>query len=530
MSKKSAANGDPSIICRAVENKNGDRYFLIGTETKSEWISMNEMFNDEKQAMATIGRTGIPAMTTKAKNAIKEAIEKQTKFDPALVATRPGWIRDDIYVHANGEVQPPSGVGVEVIVAFQPDLGWSKRGTLKEWKKGLNRLIPGNRLAAGLLCYAFASLILSKVPSRVINPALQLVGPPESGKSTLATMVMSIFGGDPSSEIGIGRTWDMSPKAQEELRRMSNDAVLFLDEENVQDEKVRGNHLPIFLHSSSGGRARPGESERKNPLRSALLSTANVSSSQLKGRGQSSVDKAAATRLISLVFNGPLLDKAPPGFNSTRDVARALSQHSASYYGSASRAFVKEIINACVADKVAFGEQIAKHMRRFDKKAPRAEHGSERIRTTFALMYAAGRLAEQWKIMPSDCASARKSVVALCRRAEAAGEPFERNHALKMIREFVAKHDDELMQIVRSARGQRAVSPGRLGCIVRDDEAVTYYLRPKRFKSLLGNDAIQLLKQLQLAGLLQAESQRHTVKSPEVIGIKERVHKIVLPL
>lgn len=238
MSKKSAPSTSSSIIPRAVVDGNGDRYFLIGTETNSVWVSLDDLIHNERGTMASIGGTGIPAITTKAKNNVKEAVERQTEFEPALVATRLGWVRHDIYVHANGEVQRPPGVDIEVIKTFQTDSGWSQNGTLQGWQEGLNRLIPGNQLAAGLLCYAFASLILSKAPPHVINPALQLVGPPESGKSTLATMVMSVFGGDPSSEIGIGRTWDMSPKAQEEVRRMSCDAVLFLDEENVQDEKV----------------------------------------------------------------------------------------------------------------------------------------------------------------------------------------------------------------------------------------------------------------------------------------------------
>ncbi|TGN62494.1 DUF927 domain-containing protein [Paracoccus liaowanqingii] len=379
-----------------------------------------------------------------------------------------------------------------------------------------------------MLCYAFASLVLSKAPSHVINPALQLVGPPESGKTTLATMVMSIFGGDPSSEIGIGRTWDMSPKAQEEVRRISCDAVLFLDEENVQDEKVRDNYLAIFVNSSTGGRARPGDSDRKIPLRSALLSTANVSSRQLQKRGHSEVSKAAATRLVSLVFTGPLLVDTPPGFSSTRDVARALSQHSATYYGSASRAFVEKVVDACTVDEQAFQKRISELMDRFDTKALKAKHGSDRIRTIFALMYAAGRLAKQWKIMPSACASVKDSVVALYRLAEESAEPSSKDLPLTIIRDVIAKYQDELSEVAPSQSRTPAIAPGKLGCIVRNGASVEYYLRPKRLRELLGAETCQKLKLLRQAGLLQAEAQRLTVKSPAVTGIKKRVFKIVL--
>lgn len=379
------------------------------------------------------------------------------------------------------------------------------------------------------MCYAFASLILSKARSEVINPALQLVGPPGSGKSTLATMVMSVFGGDPSSEIGIGRTWDMSRMAQEEVRRMSCDAVLFLDEENLQDEKVRADYVGIFINSSSGGRARPGETERKIPLRSAMLSTANVPSRQLQKRGQNAVDKAAATRLVSLVFDGPLLAETPLGFSSTRDVVRALSRHSAKCYGSASRAFVEKIIEACTADEMAFREEIDKLMHRFDLKAPRAAGGSDRIRSTFALMYAAGRLAKRWKIMPSACASAKESVVTLYRLAEVSTEPSNSDHALKTIRDVIAKHQNELSHVAVGQRRARAVSPGRLGCIVRQGATLAYYLRPERLHELLGANAVELIKRLREAGLLQAEQQKLTIKPPAVIGITKRVHKIVLP-
>lgn len=132
MSNKSAASGKSSIIRRAVEDDKGDQYFLIGTEKKSVWVSQDELIRDEKRAMARIGGTGGPALTTASKNIVKEAVERQIKFDPALVATRPGWVRYDIYVHANGEVQRPPGDDIEVIVVFQPDPGWSQNGTLQE--------------------------------------------------------------------------------------------------------------------------------------------------------------------------------------------------------------------------------------------------------------------------------------------------------------------------------------------------------------------------------------------------------------
>ncbi|WP_168217591.1 DUF927 domain-containing protein [Paracoccus liaowanqingii] len=148
MNRKSAASVTPSIIRRAVEDDSGGRHFRVGTEAKSVWVSLHELVHDERRAMAKIGETGIPAITVKSKNIVKEALERQTEFDPALVATRPGWVRYNIYVHANGDVQrpPDDDVDIEVIVTFQPDPGWSPIGTLQEWRKGLDRLIPGNQL------------------------------------------------------------------------------------------------------------------------------------------------------------------------------------------------------------------------------------------------------------------------------------------------------------------------------------------------------------------------------------------------
>ena len=523
-------NGPAQIIRRSVKDERGDRYFLIGTEDHAVWVSANELIHTETAAMAKIAKTGVPAMTAKAKNAIKLAVESHTGFEPALVVERPGWVRHDIYVHANGEVQSGNGAEVEVIVAFQTDQDWSQKGDLAAWQEGWNDLVPDDYVATTLLSFGFAPLLLDVASPHVINPWLQLVGPAESGKSTCALIAMSIYGGDPKSEIGVGRTWDMSDKALEEVRRSSNDALLFLDEESVQDSKVRTEFTAIFSNASSSSRARFGAADRQKPIRNALLSTANIAAvgGTRRSKAQEEIRQAAATRIISLKFDGPLLKNVPAGFISTQEVAHGIARHAATFYGAGSRAFVERMIAERVADEEGFRQRVAKLIERFEQNAPPHPHGSKRLRTSFGLIYAAGKLAEQWGILPSKSANVQKSVVAMYDLAEPMPGPSKSEQAVMTIKKIINSHADELTDLTADDWVDGHDVSGALGSIVRRKEKITCYFRSKRFKALCGPEATTLLKLLKDGGRLNHEDGKLTIKAPTAMGIRERVYCITL--
>lgn len=520
------------LIQRGVADAQGSKFFNFGTHESPMWVGMNELLENERAAMIKIGQANVPAMTPGAKAAIRSAVENHTDFDPALIAERPGWARYDVYVHANGEVQKGAGVELEVIVAFRPDMGWSQQGDLEDWKNGLDELVPNVPLATLLLSYGFAPLLLDVAPPHVINPALQLVGPAESGKSTCALIAMSIYGGDPKSEIGVGRTWDISDKALEELRRASNDALLFLDEESVQESKVRNEFTAIFLNASSSSRARYGAADRQKQLHAALLSTANIAAvaGTRRSKAQEPIRQAASTRIISLKFDGPLLKKVPADFDSTQEVAHGIARHAATFYGSGSRAFVERMIAERFADEEGFCQRVAKLMERFHQKAPRHPHGSARVRTSFALIYAAGKLAKAWDILPSKCADVWKSVLKMYRLAEPAPGPSKTEQAVTTIKEIIETHSDDLVELKSLKRRAKGALSGPLGTIVRSKGRTTAYLRTGPLKAICGSEeGTRLMKHLREGGHLQHEDEKLTIKAPTATGIRERVYCVTWP-
>lgn len=534
------AKTQAKLVRRAVKAPDGSRYYSFGPDDVAEWVSHQELVESEKTAMTKIGRTGTPVMTPKAKTAIKAAVEEQTIFDDALVAERPGWLRYDVYVHANGEVQKAEGENLEVIVAFQPDSGWSQQGTLDEWKSSLATTIAHSQVAVTLLCYAFSPILLSSAPPRVINPSLQLVGPAESGKSTLALLAASVYGGDPKSEIGIGRTWDTTLMALPEMRRMSNDALLFLDEESVMDEKVKSDLTAVFQHASSGGRARYDAAGRQPPVRAALLSTANAAAlaGAKRSRIARAIQDAAATRVITLAFDGSLIQEVPAGYTSAEDLMRQISAHAATFYGSASRAFVGRVIDACTEDHEAFRKQVSDLITRFESRAHAHPHGSGRIRTAFGLIYAAGCLAVEWDILPIDKKAMRKSITAMYDLAEPIATPSESaadaivstvGDAVTLFRKVVEDNTGKLRYGRRPKKNGRRDAEVVLGHVTKEDGATNYYLRRDPLREICGKQTMPMLKLLKEGGYLRHDEDKLQIKAPLQSGLKGRVYHVVLP-
>lgn len=517
-----------TYVRRAFRANSGAILYEIGA-TDTCWISSDEFRQDSEDAKQRAQAAGVPMVSNANWRALRSEAE-ECEIEPdteGVVAEGPGWVADDIFAHGDGSVYKCREDKREVIAAFDPDDGFGKKRTLRGWRRGFDRIVPDTPLITALLSYGFVAPLLAVAPSNLLNPQLELVGPAESGKTIIAKAVMSIYGGDPGSELGIGRSWDMTPMAFEGMRNLCRDGTLFMDENSIQatnDDLIA--HI-AFAASSSGSRSRYGEAQRKPAVRFALLSTGNVPLSSRKFKS-ADVQRAVKTRMISLQFDGPLIANISAEFDNTRAAMEALNAHCDRYYGTAIRAFIQKVADASRDDEAAFRGEVAELMQLFKDKSPAVDHKSSRILDTFSLIYAAGQLARRWNILPEKSSDVMKSVMMLYRRAARALMPVEQADAIKTVKAAIRKGKADIVSVTRSnPRTAKPVQLGTLGTSIKfDDGSKRYYLRPDELHARLGTDSQKHLQALRDAGILLSEVGRLAKKAPRIISDDARVYEL----
>lgn len=513
-------------VHRALRSESGIVYYEVGPD-ETCWVTSDEFRQNSEDAKSRVQSVGISMLHARDWNALRaEASDTPVDVEASvIIATRPGWARPDIYVFPDGKVIRGKGIDAEVFVGFPTNDIYRPKGSLASWKAGFDQLIPGSKLITGLLAYGFAPLLLDVAPSYILNPQLELVGPPECGKTIVAKAIMSIYGGNPRSELGIGRSWDMTEAALESVRSVHTDGMLFLDENStIKDPEVVARL--VFGASSSSSRARYGDTHAPEPVHLALLSTGNIALSQ---RGIAAPDKRRAllTRLISLQFRGPLIVQTPSGFDGTREVVEALNDHCDKNYGMAARRFVHKVVARRQADEVAFRAEVLALIKRFKDKMPERPHDSDRILDTCALTYAAGKLAKQWDILPSESADVYASVRLLYRKASASLVPPAEAEARRKLRAVIRANKGEIIDIdVGDYIDGRLAPLGPLGARVVGEGDVVYYFKVDALKEVLGDNAAVTLKALKSAGDLISEKGRLSKKAPRPFDGKIRVYEV----
>lgn len=533
MTKKQLTNTTEIRVVRAVRAEDKSIHYELESRNGKFWIALDDLHNNEKKTIANIANhLSVPLLTSPKKNELKQLIESQIEYDKGYVATQQGYLTPEIYVHANGDITQSSNNKIQPIVVFETDERGGTRGSLKRWRQGISKSISGNKYITFMLCYGFCPMLLNFTPSYFLNPFLEILGGKQTGKTSLATMVASIYGGDPQSDVGYGHSWDATDGAFSELKRKANHGLLLLDENNVQSKTLRKNGKIAFLQSSTDDRKRMGDIRRKQPVRMALISTGNKKPEKATAINQDEIS-AATSRIISLNFDKPIIDECPPKYESTKEATRALRRCIDQNYGHAARAFVQRVVDENSEDQKAFITKIQKYMSEVYKNSRAYSDVDDRIIDTIALTYAAGRLAEDWKILPKECSTVRSAMISVLKNVSQQNN-LMKNPELNLIGSFLSKYKDQIKSFSKNSRPSKTKNPkGLFGCCVEiSDNIIHYHINPQMLRKELGAKATTILKKMRMEGVLkgqQGEFSKLLYPSPIYIPFSNATYLLVVP-
>jgi hypothetical protein len=517
-------------ILDAVVSQRGDRRIKFGTEDSSIWFAVSALQMDERTVFARLANAGFNYLTSSKKSAFKKDIEDHENYRPGLVASTPGPIGDH-FVFGDGTVESRPG-GAEVIVAFDGEEKFSPVGTLAAWHKAVGRVVSEQPLPLFVLCLAFLPAILRFIPG--MNPLFELVGEPESGKTTAGLLAASVWAGNSSSEVGGGMTWDLTVNAFDVVKVAHAGALLFLDEGNLAgaNERERGDVVRklIFKASSKGGRKRLTDKVAPPNVDFALLSTSNQPLRNVIHAKAAELD-AMRTRMSTVVIghNLGVLTHIPEGFRSTREAIEHLRDAAKDNHGVAARAFVERLVRA---DRKKLQAKIDREMARFARKLPSVDgDGNARTTRMFSAIYAAGVLARRWRVLPAEWGDLVAALLSVWHALDTPARTVKKFPAVERFKSHFEEVEggmiparklggplsqalfDEIPGVVAKAEGGRT-------------EAI---ISTVRFKKDFP-DHVSVMKELREQGAAKTERGKLSIKTPRYICASGRAYVITLPV
>jgi putative DNA primase/helicase len=333
-----------------------------------------------------------------------------------------------------------------------------------------------------------------------------LVGRSSTGKSATLRAAGSVWGGGGLS--GWCRSWRSTDNALEAVAAAHSDLLLCLDEMGEADGEVVGRAAYMLANGAGKGRAaRDGGARRPAEWRLLFLSTGEVGIAARMAEARGGPKRARAGQEVR-VLDIPA-DTGMHGafetlhdFEKAADLADALKEAAARFYGSAGRVWLERLADDAAAVAARAREVInaftARHV-------PAGADGQvRRAAARFALVAAAGELAIAARILPWPAGEAEKAAAACFKAwlgARAGGKgAAEDAEAVAMVRRFLIAHGASRFEEIgqHDEIGGRVVI-NRAGWRKKDADGWRYLIPPETWASevvpgLNSQDAARAIK------------------------------------
>ncbi|MCF6764706.1 DUF927 domain-containing protein [Thiotrichales bacterium 19S3-7] len=270
----------------------------------------------------------------------------------------------------------------------------SIKGDLENWQKEVSRYAIDNPLMILAISFGFVGPLLNRMG--MDNFGLHLYGSSSTGKTTLASVLASIWG-----DQDFIKRWRVTTNGLEAMAVKHNDGLLILDEiAQVNGHEV--DQIAYMLGNGSGkARAnRKGNSKKIETFRLAYFSTGELSIVEKIKESGKRVPAGAQMRFIDININQKygVFDNLH-GFQSGGDLSNHLKESSRKYYGIAIDAFLTELTNDLdywKSEVTEFMDDfIAEFKEKYEKPVP---NQVQRVLNFFALIAAAGQIATMMQI------------------------------------------------------------------------------------------------------------------------------------
>jgi hypothetical protein len=406
----------PPLSIRGFRDANNERWVEVKYQGESALIRFSEFATNRGGISSTLSDRGLVIVKRADRNSLFEQVEKLEQFADRLIFSRPGW-RQGQFANASGMVFAPTGQK-RGAVAFSRDLTkCSKTRSHRRWVEHVACPLAGHPIPCFFVMACFAAPLLELV-GRAENIGFELAGQGGKGKSTTQRLMASVVGPCMEKDRGYISTFYTTPAALERSMQWHSDMAFIIDEANLfgggesstADKRLMRNFA--FQMSSGTTKARY-DSPQQEGYRFIYVTSANEPFNEVLGTSHRDVANAASDRLLSIVVpegDAGVFGDLPDGYDSYRQFTLALETAMAENYGTAMPKFLLRLVRARHANEDRVKARIRQHIEHFKCQVGiNDNNGSDvRVAEAFGLVYAAGRLAQAFRVLPPqiDCITA----------------------------------------------------------------------------------------------------------------------------
>ncbi len=498
-------------------------------------VPFRHLAGDGKEARALLLSNGIVTANDRPGRAALATLLSFAGNDALYrLADGPGWHHDH-FVLPSGVISPPTRdfeVAYDQSDAQHP---FSSKGNLADWQKACND-VQGIPYAVVCLCAAFAGPVLQLLNAE--SGGIHIYGRSSRGKTSFARLASSVWG-DPNRFV---RSWHATVNGIEASAAESSDTLLVLDEVGQSDARGSASDIGkmIYMLANGVGKSRAtkaGGSQQRATWRLISLSTGEHPIRDLVRdySGTQRMSGGIGVRLLDLPIEtddfAMTEDAENPG--ETGKIIDAVRDSICHHHGHAGQAFVQRIVEDRDSAKDFLDQKIADVMKIFslEQSDPQLQRSAKR----FALMIAAGALAEHYKILAwreGTSQDAGYQAYLAWKTARGGNASLEEQNAVDAVRLFLEVHGEarfrELADVLTDdhdpvVADQRAVAQ-RAGFRGTDKEGnAIWYILPEVWRAEVcrGLDARFVARVLKARGILMAADGQHLAKKIRLPNMPE---------
>jgi putative DNA primase/helicase len=505
-----------TIEARVCDNNDESHGYLLSwkstsTGKKHQWCLPARLFAiDKASILAKLLDEGVEVIPgTKWQEKLLEYIQVANPNKLQLCTDRVGWHQDSFVLP--DRTYPNS----ELVLQSESSnfTGYGVKGTLQEWQDNIAKFAQGNsRLILAIAC-AFAPVLL-KITGEETG-GIHLVGSSSIGKTTALRVAASVWGS--GSDNGYIRQWNTTGNAIELPASSHSDSLLLLDELGQVDCRALENI--IYMLSANTGKTRMSKScilRKTSSWRLLVLSSGEVTIEAKLAEIGKTIQAGVEMRMLNLPAapdHGHGIFENLHGAHSGSELSQILKDASHKYYGTAIHAFIEKII----ASPQNYALAIKNLQTEFTNKVLWESHSGQITRAAkrFALIYAAGILAVEFKILPLEPEELFQGLKQCFEEwiiNRGTSNDSEQEKWLAQIKNYFEKYGDSKFITLTSSNTELTSTHkpiDRIGYKQEQDGKYNYYVFPENYKNELckGFDFRQVTKMLIKGGYLMPDNQ-----------------------
>lgn len=467
---------------------------------------LNESFSKVRR---WLGRCGVP-FTANLRAEIQALLGGLPEAVNGRYVENPGW-HDQCFVHGANVYGSDETVVVDATLAAKADK-WHRLGKLRDWKQFVSEACATSSVATYTMGLAFAGPILRFTPNTGVG--ILLSGRSSQGKSTMQAICGSPLGGGDNRDFR--ETFDKSRFGFDRAALRHRDTLLVLDETKLlelsETDRARLFIRLLFRLSSEAPRESVGLETPRENIRGAFLFSSNPSVAEMCRAGGLGHAPEDMVRILEIPVSEefPVFRFATENVGERRAIVDQYRLKARQTYGSAGHKFLKRLVADVKSDEASLQKRVSRYMDegiRLLDLDPAGDPVVHRLATTAAIIFAAGRLAGHYEVLPFDRSAQRRALREVWEHVERKAMATVRRDPLGS---FFLKLSRALPRFVNIRLGPAWLPPSEAdaaeGFILRRDSAEVHVGLSMRGLERLTSQVHVVLKRLEDGGYLQRES------------------------